>query len=165
MNISDAYKKLNEWLDNSNGNPINIGDGIYYSFKRKKKYELEDFENNFEGYSSDYIDFLINVGEVDLFIDDTLGIEFLAFEDRVKFENEVFSDPLYSEYPDILICVSIPKVGYVGGFSHQNNKGANFGIFFPEVPLDLWLKETDFISFNEWVIFLVDTKNQEGIEF
>lgn len=158
-----AYTQLNNWIEESQGKVIEIAEGIKYSFIRKRKFSHSDFKNLNICYPSQYLDFLINVGEVELFIDDTLGIEVLGVDKIKEFSKEVFEDYGDDLYPDILLTVSLPSLGYFGGFCNNIKGNKKFSIFYPDIPADLWVEEADFIDFNEWIIFLVNSKNQEGI--
>ena len=163
IDINEAYIQLNSWIDKSNGKPIQISDGMEYSFIRKRKFTKSDFKDININYPSQYIDFLIIVGEVELFIEDSLGIEIFGIDEVQNFSKQVFENFGDDLYPSLLLAVSLPTLGYFGGFYKEIDKNKNFSIFYPDIPAELWIEEADFIDFNEWIIFLVTTKNQEGI--
>lgn len=67
------------------------------------------------------------------------------------FEN--YGDDLY---PELLIAVSLPALGYFGGFYQGMHSDRNFSIFYPDVPPEMWIEEADFIDFNDRIIFLAN---------
>ncbi|WP_248466162.1 SMI1/KNR4 family protein [Pectobacterium versatile] len=166
MNIKEAYDKLNEWISLSNGVPIDVGISEKSSFSRSKflnEIELSDFERvNKIKLPDDYKNFLISVGSVDIFVGEvSSGIEILSPFDVKVFSKSVFDNYGDDLFPDLFLTTSIPKFGYFGGFLLEDDSGSNYGIFYPETPPELWIEECDFISFNDWVIRLVEFKLKE----
>ena len=162
-NIQNAYLQLNDWIEKSQGNPITIGENINCAFLRKRTFTKADFINIDLHYPAQYIDFLINVGEVELFIEHGLGIEFSGIDKIQAFSNLVFENYGDDLYPELLLAISLPALGYFGGFYQGIHSDHNFSIFYPDVPPEMWIEEADFMDFNDWIIFLVHTKNQKGI--
>ncbi|MEQ9880354.1 SMI1/KNR4 family protein [Pectobacterium aroidearum] len=166
MNIKEACDKLNEWISLSNGLPIDIGVSEKFSFARDKFFneiELSDFEQkNKIKLPDDYKSFLISVGSVDVFIGElTAGVEILSPFDVEKFSKSVFDNYGDDLFPDLFLTTSIPKLGYFGGFLLGGDLGEDYGIFYPETPPELWIEECDFMSFNDWIIKLVEFKSKK----
>ncbi|ADM99130.1 SMI1/KNR4 family protein [Dickeya dadantii] len=165
MNIENAYDQLNAWINTSNGSYIDIG-GERYSFSRLKtitKDELSNFEsdNNLK-LPNDYKSFLINVGCVNIFVGEkTAGIEIIPPTDIRNFSKSVFYNFGDDLYPRLLLTTSIPKLGYFGGFWMESESKENYGIFYPDIPPELWIEECDFIKFDDWLIKLVKYKSRK----
>ncbi|GKW26501.1 hypothetical protein PEC311524_40950 [Pectobacterium carotovorum subsp. carotovorum] len=166
MNIKEACDKLNEWILLSNGLPIDIGASEKFSFSRKKilnKNELSNFEKVSKiNLPDDYKFFLITVGSIDIFIGEvSSGIEIQSPFDVKGFSKSVFDNYGDDLFPDLFLTTSIPKFGCFGGFLLDGESEGNYGIFYPETPPELWIEECDFMSFNDWVVNLVDFKSKK----
>lgn len=166
MNISDAYDQLNAWINASDGNSIDIGGSERYSFSRLKSIsegELSEFEltSNLK-LPSDYKSFIRNVGCANIFIgENTAGIEILSPDDIEEFSKSVFYNFGDDIYPELLLTTSIPKLGYFGGFWMAEESKCNYGVFYPEIPPELWIEECKFINFDDWIIKLVEYKSKK----
>lgn len=166
MDIQAAYNKLNTWISQSNGLPIDIGLGEKFSFSRNAflhESELSRFEKENEILlPSDYKDFLISVGSVDIFIGEvSSGIEILSPYDVGEFSKSVFDNYGDDLFPELFLTTSISKLGYFGGFLLSSDINMNYGLFYPETPPEWWIEECDFISFNEWIIKLVEFRSKK----
>ncbi|WP_323637276.1 SMI1/KNR4 family protein [Pectobacterium polaris] len=164
MNIKEACDKLNEWISLSNGLPIDVGANEKFSFSRNAFFnesELSDFEIVMKIIlPADYKAFLISVGSIDIFVGEvSSGIEILSPFDVREFSKSVFDNYGNDLFPDLFLTTSIPKFGYFGGFLLHGDSGSNYGVFYPETPSELWVEECDFMSFNDWVIKLIDFKS------
>ncbi|EPD6619740.1 SMI1/KNR4 family protein [Salmonella enterica subsp. enterica] len=166
MNILEAYWQLNFWIDKSNGDYIDVGTGERYAFSRLTIFtedELSAFElNNNLRLPDNYKNFLIHVGCVNIFSgENTAGIEILSPTDIKEFSKSVFFNFGDDLYPTLLLTTSIPKLGYFGGFWMEKESKDNYGIFYPEIPSELWIEECDFIDFDNWVIKIVEYKSKK----
>ena len=164
MKILDAYKQLNIWLDLSNGEPITISENLIFSFKRLKTFNKEELLSSQVHLPKEYIDFLINVGEVELFVNDCgIGVEIFSPEKVKAFSEEVFDNFSDNLYPNIFLVVSMPIFGYFAGFNTQDYSDRNFSIFYADIPAEYWIDESSFFNFNEWIIHLTKTKFDKGV--
>ncbi|QQA75036.1 SMI1/KNR4 family protein [Pectobacterium parmentieri] len=166
MNINDACLILNEWVFLSNGVLIDIGADEKYSFTRNaylSESELSFFENESKiKLPGEYKEFLIAVGSVDIFVGEvSSGIEILSPFDVKKFSKSVFENYGDDLFPNLFLTTSIPKLGYFGGFLLDDELGNNYGVFYPEIPPELWIEECDFISFNDWIVRLIEFKSKK----
>ncbi|ACX86906.1 hypothetical protein Pecwa_1092 [Pectobacterium parmentieri WPP163] len=166
MNINDACLILNEWVFLSNGVMIDIGADEKYSFTRNaylSESELSFFENESKiKLPGEYKEFLIAVGSVDIFVGEvSSGIEILSPFDVKKFSKSVFENYGDDLFPNLFLTTSIPKLGYFGGFLLDGDLGNNYGVFYPETPPELWIEECDFISFNDWIVRLIEFKSKK----
>ncbi|CEE95295.1 SMI1/KNR4 family protein [Xenorhabdus bovienii] len=165
MEIINSYNLLNEWIDKSKGDLIDLGDGELFSFSLKEKLSHSEiinfeYENNIS-LPNEYKDFLESVGSVDIFSSDiTAGIEILAPAEIKNFSKEVFEGYGDDLYPNLLLTTSIPKTGYFGGFWMQGNNKDCYSIFYPDIPPEYWIEEAEFLSFNSWIVKLVESKSR-----
>lgn len=165
MNIEECYDQLNNWIKQSNGSFIHIDDRKF-SFSKISPFssdELSEFEtNNHIQLPNDYKRFLIEVGAVDIFVGElSVGIEILSPSNIKSFSKSVFDNYGDDLYPEILLTTSIPKFGYLGGFWMNAKSKENDGIFFPEIPPELWIEECDFLSFNDWLIQFIQSRSKD----
>lgn len=160
MVMDDIYKQLNHWIALSNGELIEIGREQKYAFTRTAVWQ-EDKLQAFEERQAiqlpeDYKRFLLEVGSVELFVGEvSAGIEILSPHDVEAFSATVFSNYGDDLFPELFLTTSMPKWGYFGGFLLARESVDNYGIFYPEIPAELWIEEGDFVSFNDWMTQLV----------
>ncbi|ECI4153374.1 SMI1/KNR4 family protein [Salmonella enterica] len=163
MNINEAYEQLNVWIDLSQGILIDVGLPHKYSFSRTESFS-EDRLISFESQNNislptEYREFLKEVGAVDILsTEKTAGIEILSPYTIRGFSKEVFDNAGDDLYPDLLLTTSMPKTGDVGGFWMKGDPIQNYGIFYPEMPPEFWVKDTEFTTFNDWFIELIEEK-------
>ncbi len=157
------YDVLNDWIGESQGAFIDIGGAQPFSFARLRTIspaELFAFEVDKNlPLPEDYKTFLCEVGAVNLFSTQYgSGIDILAPWDIESFSELVFQNYGEDPYPKLLLTTSIPQFGYFGGFWMERNAPEHYAIFYPEVPPELWIEETEFGRFDEWIARLVMTK-------
>lgn len=163
MNIAEAYKQLNIWINKSQGTLIDIGSPHKYSFSRTESFSEEALVS-FETTNNillpvDYRNFLKEVGAVDILsTEKTAGIEILSPYAIRGFSKEVFDNAGDDLYPDLLLTTSMPKNGDLGGFWMKGDTAQNYGIFYPEMPPEFWIEDTEFTTFNDWFIELIEEK-------
>ncbi|GKX60219.1 SMI1/KNR4 family protein [Leminorella grimontii] len=163
MNINEAYEQLDNWIEKSQGTLIDISLPHKYSFSRVESFSEEallSFESkNDIKLPIEYREFLKRVGSVDILsTEKTAGIEILSPYVIRGFSKEVFDNAGDDLYPDLLLMTSMPKTGDVGGFWMKGNCIQNYGIFYPEIPPEFWIEDTEFTTFNDWFIELIEEK-------
>lgn len=152
------YQQINAWIEQSQGMEIEIGTGQKFAFVRYRSISSQELAQFPVQYPQAYQDFLVNVGEVELFIDNGLGIEFLAFE-KIEVLSAEICQTWSNFYPQLLICLSMPALGWFAGFDLQQTILQNFSMFYSDVPIDLWLEEAEFQDFNTWLICLIESQH------
>ncbi len=166
MNFESACTQLSNWVNQSNGNPIDIGaeDDLFSFQPLKKDFEKEifDFEKKYNiSLPEDYVFFLRNVGTARFFIGEySAGMEVISPGDIEKFPDLVFENTGEYLFPELLLVVSIPKTGAFGGFWMPEKRNENYSIFHSEAPPEYWIEEADFISFQSWIISIVKEKGE-----
>ncbi|MCQ4087374.1 SMI1/KNR4 family protein [Saccharibacillus sp. JS10] len=163
--IIEAYDQINAWIRASEGQFIELDNGESYRFMRKRIFtaqELESFEQR-SGIElpAEYKRFLIGVGGVELFVGPlTAGIKVIGPDEIEEFSREVFKDQGKDLYPDLLLGISIAKLGHYGGFRPNYDRDERFGVFYPEIPADQWIEECEFGAFDDWIANLVDSRGR-----
>lgn len=164
MEFDEACDQLNDWIERSHGHLIDIGnaDGFFgfRSLQKNFDWHIRDFQEKYRILlPEDYAFFLKKIGTARLFTGEyTAGMEILSPADIEHFSESIFENAGDNLFPDLLLVVSIPKTGAFGGFWCHEKSDRNYGIFYPDVPPELWIEETDFTSFRRWIISTVNEK-------
>ncbi|MBN6065376.1 SMI1/KNR4 family protein [Aggregatibacter actinomycetemcomitans] len=163
--MKNLYLTLENWINNSIKSPVVIGNDEY-SFNTLEKFSNEDLQKfeieNGLSLPSQYKDFLLKFGSVELFLSDySAGIEIMSPYNVKTFSEEIFNNYGENPYPNLFIPVNIPATGWFGGFDLTQSGDNNFAIFFPEIDPDSWLAEADFITFNDWLSKVITSNGEE----
>lgn len=124
--------------------------------------EIADFEASVgKRLPAEYAEFLSMVGAGRLFIDDRgRGIDFLPLGELGKFSKSVFDNFGTDPFPDLMLAVSLPRVGGFGGFALDeggNNENC-FSVFSSEDDPSEWVAAgATFNSFSSWLIVVTQS--------
>ncbi|MDO4783275.1 MAG: SMI1/KNR4 family protein [Capnocytophaga felis] len=163
--FANTLKTISDLIVKSNGTPIQYGKEKY-GFKRRyyvSEQEIFTFENTYNiKIPKAYKEFLLTVGSCSLFIMEKTGngYDFLAPNEVHDWSNIVFTGTDCNLFPEILLTVSIPALGHQAGFLTTKDSD-NFGEFYPDIPPEYWIEDTDFYNFEEWLEGLL----QERLSF
>ncbi len=154
MKIDKIYNIINDLIQRSNGNLIEIN-GKFFSFKRRKLITQNDIfqyeKNSGMKLPIEYCDFLLSVGSCALLGDEYgEGYIFLAPNELIDWQKEVLQEEYPIIHDSIILIMSNPNIGYIGGFHLKENLN-HFGIIYPDIPPEIWINEVIFQSLNEWL--------------
>lgn len=154
INKSQIFKIINDLIEESDGSLININ-GDFFTFKRRKSViENEIFQYEKEARVKlpiEYCDFLLSVGSCSIFNNEYGdGYVFLSPNEIIDWEKEVLQDDYPIIQGNIILTMSNPSLGYIGGFNIKEDMN-NFGIIYPDIPPEMWIDEVIFQSFYEWL--------------
>lgn len=162
MTFDKACHRLNAWIALSRGRLIDTGHAEQQAFRKVRPVhaaELCEFEQaRHIRLPESYGRFLLEVGAVEIFSEEkTAGIEILPPAEIPDFSASVFSNYGDNLFPQVLLAVSLPKFGYFGGFL-MDRKTQNYSLFYPDVPPELWIEESEPVDFEDWLIQLVNSR-------
>lgn len=149
---------LNNWLDQSAGELIEVGNDRYWFHRNTAvpEEELSWFEASHAlSIEPQLRQFLIRVGACTVFGDETLpGIEFLPPRRWQRFTQAVLKNTGSSSFPEVVLTVSLRRTGETAGF-RSSGPGGRFGHFYPDIPPVAWLGDTQFVTFDTWLTDLM----------
>lgn len=162
LTFEDACLRLSAWIALSQGVLIDTGHTERQAFRRTRhvhEIELHAFEQAHNlALPKSYRQFLIGVGAVEIFSGErTAGIDILPPADIAGFSASVFSNYGEDLFPQVLLAVSLPKFGYFGGFLMDSTE-QNYSLFYPDIPPELWIEESEPLDFESWLVQLVNSR-------
>lgn len=164
LEFTQACNQLARWIEQSQGQPIDIDSTESYAFLCEKRFTASDistFEENY-GVQLDeaYCYFLQRIGAARLFIGEyTAAVEFVAPDKLQHWSATVFENYGTDPFPQLLLCAGLLNYNFYAGFDLTRAE-RNFAFFYPDVDPEYWLEDADFVDFQTWVIHLVNSQGK-----
>jgi hypothetical protein len=167
MNFDDACNLLQGFVIKHTSLPL-VVDGQGFLFEAGPRYTptaISIFEHSVgKKLPEDYVKFLTTVGPGRFFIDDRgRGIDFVPLEKIQEFSKSVFDNFGDDLFPELLLVLSLPRVGGFGGFALDlpNRSRDCFSVFSAEDDPAEWVADATLCSFTQWLIRVCDSNGRQ----
>lgn len=91
------------------------------------------------------------------------AIKFPSLDELGQFSASVFDNAGTDTFPKLLLVAVLTRIEHYAGFDLTAGQG-RFGIFAPDEDPDRWVADkTNWSSFTEWLIRLVESKGEDDL--